>query len=394
MVLMGDLPVLAEDLASVITDALARDAELSPAMERVISEGVLRSACQAMAALVLDYLSRNVPLESFRPTTEMLALTRDMVHLGVPLNTVLRAYLIGIPPFIDRWAAAAVAVPAARSRLADVVAVGSTYILGVHDVMVRRLSEEYRAEDERLARDRDLVRVEAVRRFLADPDADAESASRRIGYRLKGSHTAVVIRSRGGEGLIVGDSHDAAVRRIVARSGADAHLAIRADVRTTWCWLSGTPDTALDIADPIETVDLAVGRLGDGPEGFRRSHGQALDALRIAEITGAPTPCVTLYDRVHLAALCAVDVERCRAFVHDELGRLAADDSEARGHRETLVAYYAADANYRATAAGLGVHHNTVRYRVRQAERLAGRALDKRSLSVELALHLADLINP
>ncbi|MEN0140335.1 MAG: helix-turn-helix domain-containing protein, partial [Rhodococcus sp. (in: high G+C Gram-positive bacteria)] len=70
------------------------------------------------------------------------------------------------------------------------------------------------------------------------------------------------------------------------------------------------------------------------------------------------------------------------------------DDPEARGHRKTLAAFYAADGNYRATAAVLGVHHNTVRYRVQQAGRLAGRELDKRDLSVELALQLADLIDP
>ncbi|MEV0100832.1 helix-turn-helix domain-containing protein [Nocardia sp. NPDC050789] len=391
---MGDLPVLAGELASVITEVFTRDAELSPAMDRIISEGVLRSACQAMATLVLDYLSRAVPLESFRPTAEMLVLTRDMVHLGVPLDDVLRAYRVGIPHFIDRWAAAAETVPAARPRVVDVVTAGSTYIFGVHDAIVRRLSEEYRAEDERLARDRALVRVEAVRRFLADPESDADNASRSIGYRLNGSHTAVVIRSRGGESPDPGGSHDAAVRRIVAGAGADAHLAIRADVRTTWCWLSGTPDTALNIADPVEAVDIAVGHRGDGPAGFRRSHAQALDALRIAEIAGSPTPRVTLFDQVHLAVLCAVDIERCREFINGELGRLASDDPEARRHRETLAAYYAADGNYRATAASLGVHHNTVRYRVSQAERLAGRALDKRCLGVELALHLADLINP
>ncbi|MEN0140334.1 MAG: hypothetical protein AAGC80_34630, partial [Rhodococcus sp. (in: high G+C Gram-positive bacteria)] len=293
-ILLGNLPTLARELAAVVSDAFAYDVDLSPAMDRVVSdEEALRSACQAAAALVLDCLIDGVPLESFRPTAEMLALTRDMVHLGVPLDDILRAYRIGIPHFIGRWAAAADTVPAARTGLIAVVTTGSTYILGVHEAMVRRLSEEYRAESDRLARDRALVRVEAVRRFLQNPESDTERASRDIGYRLAGPHTAIVLRSRDGDGLAVGSTHAAAVRHIVAETGARAHLSIRADVRTTWCWLSGTPDIAWDITPPTEAVDVAVGRRGDGPTGFRRSHEQALDALRVAEIAGTQAPSVT-----------------------------------------------------------------------------------------------------
>jgi DNA-binding PucR family transcriptional regulator len=76
------------------------------------------------------------------------------------------------------------------------------------------------------------------------------------------------------------------------------------------------------------------------------------------------------------------------------LGPLGADTDDARRLRETLEAFFEANSNFRATAARLGIHHNTVRYRLEQIERLLDRPIGQQRLHLELALHLAGRLGP
>ena len=87
--------------------------------------------------------------------------------------------------------------------------------------------------------------------------------------------------------------------------------------------------------------------------------------------------------------MCSIDTLRFHDFIATELGDLAAGDAAAGRLRATLAAFYAAGSNYRATGDVLGVHHNTVRYRVEQAATRLGRPVSERRLATELALHLA-----
>jgi DNA-binding PucR family transcriptional regulator len=79
----------------------------------------------------------------------------------------------------------------------------------------------------------------------------------------------------------------------------------------------------------------------------------------------------------------------CRAFVAEQLGPLGGDTDEACRLRATLEAFFDSNSNFRATAARLGIHHNTVRYRLEQIERLLDRPIGHQRLKLELALHLA-----
>ncbi|MFZ2871589.1 helix-turn-helix domain-containing protein, partial [Zavarzinia sp.] len=100
---------------------------------------------------------------------------------------------------------------------------------------------------------------------------------------------------------------------------------------------------------------------------------------------------VVSFDMASMAALCATDPARLDAFVGDELGPLAAMGAAARRNRETLAAFYAANCNFRSAAAALGLHHNTIRYRLEQIEATLGHPVGERRLQIELALHLFNL---
>jgi DNA-binding PucR family transcriptional regulator len=79
-------------------------------------------------------------------------------------------------------------------------------------------------------------------------------------------------------------------------------------------------------------------------------------------------------------------------FVRRELGRLALTDETTRRLAATLRTYLDENGSRGRTAKRLHVHENTVAYRIRQAEELLGRALDKRTLELRAALTLAELV--
>jgi DNA-binding PucR family transcriptional regulator len=87
-----------------------------------------------------------------------------------------------------------------------------------------------------------------------------------------------------------------------------------------------------------------------------------------------------------------VDPEQARAFVLRELGNLAAGDDTTLRLAATVRAYLDEHANRSRTAKRLGVHENTIKYRIRQAEEILGRKIDERHLELRVALTLAGVV--
>jgi DNA-binding PucR family transcriptional regulator len=72
---------------------------------------------------------------------------------------------------------------------------------------------------------------------------------------------------------------------------------------------------------------------------------------------------------------------------------LASRDDTTRRLGATVRAYLDENGSRGRTAKRLHVHENTVAYRLRQAEELLGRSVEKRTLELRVALALADLVN-
>ncbi|WNM31727.1 helix-turn-helix domain-containing protein [Streptomyces sp. Li-HN-5-11] len=382
--LLPELPGIGAEATDHICDQV-------PDIVRAGARDVVLVTCQAHAAIFLDHLIRGVPLASYAPTPEIRELTRTAARRGLPLTAVVRGYRVGAHYLIARWTdAVAEHGPGDRSAL-EAVKAGTSFILLWLEMIIEQLTAEYRDEDERLARERSLARVELVRQVLGEPDTDIAAASERLGYRLKGRHIALALRARTDK-PDAGASLEGAVRELARAMRATSHLAARVDMRTVWCWMACGDSSPPRLGRTGLPVLTAAGRPGVGLDGFRRSHREALDALRIAELAGRDGGTVTYYDEVGVAALCSADFDKCAEFVRTELGALCGAGPVAGRHRETLLAFYGANSNYRATAAELGLHHNTVRYRLDQAERALGHGPAERRLSLELALHLHSLL--
>jgi DNA-binding PucR family transcriptional regulator len=88
------------------------------------------------------------------------------------------------------------------------------------------------------------------------------------------------------------------------------------------------------------------------------------------------------------------DPEALADLVATELAGLAGSDGDATRLRETALAYLRASGNARDAAILLGVHKNTVLYRLRSIEEALGHPLTERRLTLEIALHLVEVLGP
>ncbi|MFG1667723.1 PucR family transcriptional regulator [Streptomyces sp. Y7] len=365
--------------------------ELIPELRPPEIAELTHASCAANTAAFLDNLGRGVPTSQVTTTPEVRSYTRELVKTGLSLDALLRGYRLVAAYVIDRWGDAVADQKVPDPAGIAVIRYGTAYQLEWLDVMCEQLAEEYRTEAERLAQQRSKARLDELHAVLTEPETTTEAASRRLGYRMRGMHRALVLRDTSARPS--GTVLNAALRTLTSKLGITEHLAVRPDGRTMWCWLPWTTSMSVRLPEPSEPVLLAAGRPARELDGFRRSHRDAVEAMRVAMLAGRRAGTVTDYADVELAVLCTgSETDRTREYVEDELGRLLADDEAARRTRETLVAYYEANSNFRAAAARLGVHHNTVRYRLEQAERLLGHPVNERRLALEIALHLAETL--
>ena len=73
-------------------------------------------------------------------------------------------------------------------------------------------------------------------------------------------------------------------------------------------------------------------------------------------------------------------------------GLAAADDDLTTRLTATLRTYLDEHSSRSRTAKRLGIHENTVSYRIKQAEEILGRSVDQRTLELRVALALAPLV--
>jgi hypothetical protein len=380
--MLDELPLLA---ASVTARVLAEVPELdAPEVAELVG-----TMSEANGALVLDALLRDVAVADVVATADFVRGTQALAHHRIPLPAVLRAYRVGHAQWWNLWAEQ-VGRCVAAEHSAAVVEAGSRYLFAWIDLLSDQATTTYLEEASRLARQASVAQAAYVREILdADPD-DLAAAERRLGYDLRARHLAVVLKVPGGEEMTEGLLEQTA-RTLADACGPGGRLAVPIDSRTAWVWVAADNEAAVP-GDVTKKMRAGVGRPARGLAGFRSSHGEALEASRIADLVDRPPGSVTSYDTVELAALCTHDLEACGRFVRSTLGPLAVADDQSRRLLATLRLFFREGSNYRAAARQLGVHHNTVVYRIGQAEELLGHPLNEHRVELEVALTLAQTL--
>ncbi|PTR32287.1 DNA-binding PucR family transcriptional regulator [Rhodococcus sp. OK519] len=256
------------------------------------------------------------------------------------------------------------------------------------NAMLDELAVTYSQEREQLLQGAFASRVTTVREIL-DGGGDAEQASARLGYPFRLAHTAVVVWAE--DPALLTGSLDGVVSRI---AGSRRTLSVPSGAHGVWSWIvDDNPEAGPPIVDPQAIpvgVRVAVGGSALGVEGFRRSHREAQAAQRVAE-TGRRRDSVTRYPDVEIVSMLSADPVAMRALVERELGGLLGDEAASERLRDTMRAVLACNGNQEAAARRLGIHKNTVRYRIQRAEEILGVDLLAHRQKLELALECLDV---
>jgi len=235
---------------------------------------------------------------------------------------------------------------------------------------------------------------ELVLDILDGADVDAAQAFLRLGYDISRSHLALVVWRDDWDTHGTADLA-AAATALLRDAGCSSLLTVPVGVSTLWAWGARTRGQPLSPAPARQTpgVHIAAGLPGEGVEGFRTSHRQAVETAGIVRAAGpgaggrrSPYD----YADFELAVLLRSRPGLSAGFVRRTLGPLADDDMSEL--RSTVKCYLDQERSMSAVADLLHVAKSTVAYRIRKAERLLGHPLQEDRLRLHSALLLFDVL--
>ncbi|WP_320671106.1 PucR family transcriptional regulator [Patulibacter defluvii] len=385
-----------DPLAERLTDHLVARID-SLADEPEIVDDLTRATREGTDAWLEVLLAREVPREVAIPAATV-AVARAWVRRNRPVGSLLRAHRLAHGVVVQEMLSqlrAAIDDPQLLGLASETLVELS---FGYIDTLSAGITELYLGERARLVRSAELARAEVVEALLREEPVDVDAAERRLGHPLRGHHVALLLWAEGGDpGEEPLSRLEAEAQRIADHLGGGRLLRIAAGGRLLWAWVAA--DRPLDDVPPPPPavgpdevrVHVALGAPAEGPTGFTRSHRDATEARRVAGLA-ARTPRAVRYRDVDLLALMTSDADRARRFVETRLGALGEEDDQTRRVRVTLRTFLEERGSHVAAARRLGVHENTVKYRVRRAEALLGRPLGDDPLALSAALRLADLL--
>jgi DNA-binding PucR family transcriptional regulator len=359
-------------------------------------------SCRANIGLVCAMLRDGEPAAAARPPGEALHYAREFVRRGLPIEALMRTYRIGHQVFWRGFVARLQQAVQDHDELAAAVSLASDWTFAYVDAVSAGIAEAYMAEREQWVRSAAALRAEVVRGILEARPVDETDASRRLRYELRRRHVGFVIW---GEEAAEKDGTIGAFERLAAQVAATLGGAkgdvlcvpLGGLVLACWAGLRDEPDagalTNLAAPEAAEhSARIAVGEPHDGLDGFRRSHEEAMLARRVGMLSRRQPGALVRYSDAALNALLTADLDAARRFARRELGDLAADDDASRRLAATLKVFFEEGASFVKAARRLGVHENTIAYRVRRAGELLGHGVDARQLEVRVALQVAEIL--
>ena len=393
---------------------LAADPAWIPAASREIAEAVLRelprlrddeelrattfAGADSNVRQIIEILRAGADPSEAAPPPTAIEHAYEYVHRGVPVDLLLRAYQVGQARFIQVLSTAvrdAIDDPdAVAAALEEVAATTLAYINAVIGDLIKR----YALERDRWVRSAAAVRAQTVRALLAGEPIDLDTAEQRLGYTLRRAHLGFVVWSPPqSAGIADMGALERAAAEFAGELGGSGRLIVPFGTQLIAGWVGGF-DGAVPPTIPQVDVEVApeargaIGSPGTGIEGFGRSHREAMQARRVAELTGRRPGSVVAYRDVALTALASADLEHARDFVRRQLGPLAGGDDDILRLAGTLRVYLEERSSPTRTAERLGVHANTVANRIRAAQDLLGGPIEDSVSELLVALRLAPMV--
>jgi hypothetical protein len=391
--LSGELDAIAASLTETIHEHLD---ELDDDMRT----WTLQST-RANLGVIVTLMREGGDPETAQPPPEAIGYAKEFVVRGLDLALLQRAYRTAQGEFAGMILARLRAATDDADHLAEAMAFFNAWIFAWIETVERRLTDVYMHEREQWVRGTAAVRAAEVRALLGGGVADPAAVSLRLGYELARFHVGYVIWSEeagerpGDAGALFGAMERAAAA-VADSLGAGLPLTV-AEGRHLACWagLRAPPDLArlrLPGAAGRE-LSVAAGTPAAGVEGFVLSHREALLARRVAQLRGEGAGARARFPDLALEALLVDDPDAARRFATRELGPLAAPEDATVRLASTLAIFLEEGGSFVRAARRLGVHANTVAYRIRRAESLLGRPVAERQLELRVALRLARLLD-
>ncbi|HYC81039.1 MAG TPA: helix-turn-helix domain-containing protein [Solirubrobacterales bacterium] len=386
-----------DEIAATLTDTVH---EHLSELDEDMRPWTLQAARSNLGVIVTMMREGDDP-RSVQPPPEAIGYTKEYVVRDLELSLMQRAYRTAQGVFGGMILERLRAATDDPDHLAEAMTFFNAWIFAWVEAIERRLTDVYMGEHEEWVRGAVAVRAAEVRALLAGAvPADAAAVSLRLGYELDRFHVGFVVWSeesgeRPGEAGALFARMERAATAVARSLGAGPPLTV-SEGRHLACWAgrATAPDlTRLRLSRGAgRGLSVAAGTPAHGVEGFVLSHHEALLARRVSRLRGSGAGTVAAYPELSLEALLADDLAAVRRFAARELGELAAGDDATVRLASTLAIFLEEGSSFVAAARRLGVHPNTVAYRVRRAESRLGRPLGERQLELRVALRLARLV--
>jgi DNA-binding PucR family transcriptional regulator len=387
-------------------DSVAR--ELSEAIHTQIDEldqdlrQATHESCRANLGVIMMMLCDGTRPALATAPPEALAYAKEYVRRGLGLETLQRAYRTGQATLSRMWLEELRLRAGNAEELADTFGFFNDWLFQWVETLEHRLTEYYMVERELRLRGTSAMRSEQVRTILDGSPVDVRNASATLRYELERRHIAYVVWTTGAtldapNGNALFGAMERVAADVAALIGATDHLTVPlGGYLACWAGFRQAPrGEALDGHLQLVTnrgINVALGQVGEGIGGFKRSHEEAVLARRVHQLgsqEGQPT-CVR-FTEVAFEVMLTHSRDEARRFVAQQLGDLAGEDKSAARLRDTLRVFLEENGSFQNAAARLGVHKNTVAYRIHRAEELLGYGVKERQLELQTALRLAPL---
>jgi DNA-binding PucR family transcriptional regulator len=378
-----------DDLAaSTAAEVLSDVPELEPLEDGEMwsEEAAFRANVQSIVAL-MPY-----GVAAVEPPPVTLERVRRLVHHGIEPQALLRTYRIGHAALWAAWQTEA--CREAPGVLPEVLEWSSRLMFAYFDSTCDFVARAYAAERARWVRTAAALRAEVTRELLAGSEIDPERASSLLGYELLRHHLGLIIWHDGGDdGVTTAAMLERAAKAVAQHLGYCHPLIVPVGSDQVWAWCGGfTPPSAGALDDLRRlalggAVRIAAGDPCYGLEGFSRTHREAV-ITREMMIRTSPATRFNRYSNVALPSLLLADPDRAETFMRNELGPLA-DDTDAMLRLRATLEIVLGERSLMAAARRIGVHQNTIGYRISRSEQLLGHSIDERRQELEAALIIA-----
>jgi carbohydrate diacid regulator len=375
----SDPAVIVERSYKAIAQTDAPYAELSPGTKRDVLESIRFSAVLWFRSMLTGQYPSDGDMETFRN------LGRRRVHQGVDLASLLRAFRVGSK---ELWAVYLEFASKHEDVQNELLFTVSPYLLDHFDEMAQSIAIAYLEEQYEQSRWRDALRYELCNLIFSTPGEVNEfnRVSETIGIDPTIARVAFAFNANVPDTLSsrVETELDRMLLAVARMSKVGVADLVRVMYRGRFIvWvpcIRGDSLLASDrrmgelaarlLANIPEFKQVGVGMMGQGPSGWSGSVDEALKALEVGGRIGGGDG-VYKYSDIALNEG-ARRSENVLRYLESLIERLSHDPDLLR----TLECYLEQFQKRKQTALMLGIHPNTLNYRLERIQEIAGGCLE------------------